>query len=290
MGWFIPLYFGLLLIYSAKSVGIYSPAAIGGTLNILLIGFVFYKPKTIYSIMVIVSIAIVYVCIQTASGVFTYAPLFSEALNKGEYYKNDFWIQSMAILYLPILVVSALFFELLLRQWRRREQKIETLSQIDSLTHVYNRRFMSNYVQELKKKQQHDYAMVILDLDFFKKINDHYGHDAGDTVLCRVASLLKACVADQGVVGRLGGEEFVLILPQLDLEYALDVAEHCRSTIAQEMIMLQDGRLLSVTASFGVASAFEHMLMDEVSRLADQALYQAKHEGRNQVRYASTLM
>lgn len=290
MGWFIPLYFGLLLIYSAHTVGIYSPAAVGGTLNILLIGFVFYKPKTIYSIMFIVGIAIVYVCMGTASGDIPYAPLFSEALNQSEYYKNDFWIQSMAILYLPILLVSALFFELLLRQWRRREQKIETLSQIDSLTNVYNRRSISHYIQNLQKKPSCVYAMMILDLDFFKKVNDQYGHDVGDAVLCRVAHLLKETIAQQGIVGRLGGEEFVVILPDMTLASALQSAEHCRSQIEQHHLQLKDGRVLTVTASFGVAMADQSMAIDDVSRLADQALYQSKEKGRNQVSYASAML
>lgn len=285
MGWFMPLYFGLLLLYSAKSVGLYSPAAIGGTLNILLIGFVFYKPKVIYSIMVVVAIYFVSMCLMTANGALAYAPLFSDQLNQSDLYKNTFWLKSMVVLYSPILIVSALFFELLLRQWRRRESKIETLSQIDSLTEVYNRRFLTSFTQKLQIKQSFHYAMIILDLDYFKKINDQYGHDAGDQVLISVAQILKKSVRVQDVVGRLGGEEFALILVDRNMQQAIEVAERCREEIAQSNMELADHTILKVTASFGVAVAQQGMNMDEVTHQADRALYLAKEKGRNQVQF-----
>lgn len=281
MGWFIPLYFGLLLIYSAYTVGLYSPAAMGGILNILLIGFVFYKPKIIYSIMVIISIVLFMMCYYTSTGELRYAPLFSERLNSSEIYKNHFWLQSMAILYLPILVISAFFFEVLLRQWRRRENKIETLSQVDSLTNVFNRRYTNQYISHLRSKQNTSYAMVILDLDYFKRINDTYGHDAGDEVLKCVAKILKDNVRDKDIVGRLGGEEFVLILPNQNLHQALEISERCRSVIEKQEIQISDNKSLKVTASFGVAVAESHMTMDDVARIADRSLYISKNKGRN---------
>lgn len=283
MGWFIPLYFGLLLIYSAQTVGVYSPAAVGGTLNILLIGFVFYKPKTIYSIMLIVTLYILYLCSRTASGELPYAPLFSDALNHSEYYKNSFWIQSMAILYLPILVISALFFEILLRQWRRREKSIEYLSQVDGLTKVNNRRYVTDCIQDIHLKQKHSYAMIILDLDYFKKINDSFGHKAGDEVLKKVAVILKSVVRSHDLIGRLGGEEFILILLDQNLQSAKQVAERCRALIESQLITLENGQTINITASFGVAVYEQNRTPDEVSHLADQALYLSKARGRNQV-------
>lgn len=283
MGWFIPLYFGVLLIYSAQTVGIYSPAAVGGTLNILLIGFVLYKPKIIYSIMLIISLLIAYLCHATATGQLAYAPLFSDALNQSEYYKNPFWIKTMAILYLPILLVSALFFEILLRQWRRREKSIEHLSQVDGLTQVNNRRYITDQVHKLHQNHNIAYAMIILDLDFFKKINDSYGHKAGDEVLRKVAEILKSVVRSHDLVGRLGGEEFIMILIDQHLEDALSVAERCRKMIESQNIMLDDGISLKITASFGVAVHAANQSMDDVSHLADQALYLSKARGRNQV-------
>ncbi|QIO09597.1 GGDEF domain-containing protein [Acinetobacter lanii] len=283
MGWFIPLYFGLLLIYSAHTVGIYSPAAMAGVVNILLIGFVFYQPKVIYSIAVIVAVVLVGIGYLTSIDAISYAPLFSERLNNSEFYKNSFWMNSMLILYIPILMISALFFEILLRQWRRRERKIETLSQIDGLTNVYNRRYSTDYAEHLQYKKKLPYALVILDLDYFKKINDNYGHDIGDEVLRRVAQVLKAHVRGNDIVGRFGGEEFVLILPEQNLADAMEVAERCRQAIEMEQIHLADGTLLKVSASFGVALSDSGKHLEDIAKVADQALYLSKNKGRNTV-------
>lgn len=282
LGWVIPLYFGLLLLYSAIFVGLYSPASIGGLLTILMIGFVFYKPKVIYSIAVIVTIVYVAMCLLTAEGRMMYAPLFSDQLNGSHLYSNQFWLKSMVLLYLPILIISALFFEVLLRQWRRRESKIEKLSQTDSLTEVYNRRYLNNFIKNTKSQ----YAMIVLDLDFFKKVNDNYGHESGDLVLCRVAEVLRGVIRTQDIVGRLGGEEFALILSGQDLVQAVEVAERCRKSIEMQEIVLLDGTVLNVTASFGVAVAQRGVSMEEVARLADNALYLSKQRGRNQVQYS----
>ncbi len=281
MGWFIPLFFGLSLIFSAQSCGLYSPAAIGRILTILLIGFVFYKPKVIYSIMLIVTIYFLTMCIMTAKGVIPYAPLFSQQLNQSDLYKNTFWLKSMVILYVPILVVSALFFEILLLQWRRREKKIETLSHMDGLTNVYNRRYTTDFIDKLQKKNNLNYAVIILDLDFFKKINDDYGHEAGDEVLRSISHELKMVVRQQDIVGRLGGEEFIVVLPECDLTQAINIAERCRYHIQSLDIMLKNKEYMHVTASFGVAVSKLHQSMDDVFVLADKALYLSKEKGRN---------
>ncbi|NHB58870.1 GGDEF domain-containing protein [Acinetobacter sp. 194] len=288
MGWFIPLYFGCLLIYSAQTVGIYSPAAMAGIVNILLIGFVFYQPKVIYSIAVIVTVYVVAICYLTSIDVMPYAPLFSEQLNQSNFYKNEFWMKSMAILYIPILIVSALFFEILLSQWRRKEKRIETLSRVDSLTEVYNRRYVSDFLTSLYKSKDSKYSVILLDLDFFKMINDSYGHDAGDEVLRRVAKILKSSMRYHDVVGRFGGEEFILILPNQSLQLAVEIADRCRKAIHNEAMLLPNGEEIHVSASFGVAISEKGKTMHDVIREADQALYRAKSLGRNQVCFLET--
>lgn len=237
----------------------------------------------IYSIAVIVAVVLVGIGYLTSIDAISYAPLFSERLNNSEFYKNSFWMNSMLILYIPILIISALFFEILLRQWRRRERKIETLSQIDGLTNVYNRRFSTDYAEHLQHKKKLPYALVILDLDYFKKINDNYGHDIGDEVLRRVAQVLKAHVRGNDIVGRFGGEEFVLILPEQNLADAMEVAERCRQAIEMEQIHLAGGTLLKVSASFGVALSDSGKHLEDIAKAADQALYLSKNKGRNTV-------
>ena len=176
IGYFVPLYFGLLLIYSAQTVGLYSPATIAGLLHILLIGFVFYRARTIYSIMFIVGIVFITMTYLTYHQIIPYTPLFSDRLNYSAFWKNAFWLKSMSILYLPIFIVSTSLFGILIKQWQNYEQKIKKLNQLDTLTNIYNRRYITKYVQKLEKANQH-YSIAILDLDLFKNVNDDYGHD-----------------------------------------------------------------------------------------------------------------
>ena len=282
MGGFAPLYFGLMLLFSGYTIGFYTPATMAGTVNIFLIGLVLYKRKIIYSIGVVVVIVIGLVGYLTYLGIIPYAPLLSENIDDGDFFRNKFWLESMVILYLPIFVVSALFFEILLSQWRRREKKIKKLSETDALTEVFNRRYIAQKLTLLE--QQSEYAIVLLDLDYFKKINDEYGHEAGDFVLKHVADLLSKTVRVSDVVGRFGGEEFIIILNQQTLTEACDVAERCRSNIQKQPITLTNGITLCITASFGVALSAKGQTKDSTIRMADQALYLAKQEGRNQIR------
>lgn len=283
VSWFIPIYFGVLLIYSAHTVGIYSPAAVAGVINIVLIGFVFYQPKVIMTVTFLMGCCVSIICYMTSQGYIPYAPLFSDALNESKFYQNGFWIQSMAILYLPVFFISMLFFVVILMQWRRREKKIEDLSRLDSLTNVYNRRFTSQFIKSMQAKKKLNYGMILMDLDYFKSVNDTYGHDVGDVVLRRVAQILKLNVRAEDIVGRFGGEEFIIIVPELELSQTIEIAERCRIAIENEDITLDNNDILKITASFGVAHSENHYVMEEMSRLADKALYKSKREGRNKV-------
>ena len=274
-----PVLYGVTMIYSGYTVGIYSVPTISGFVCIVLVGLVFYNRKIIYGIAIPITIFTLVVCYLSSNDLIAYAPLFTEELNQTQVFKNSFWVRSMAELFLPILFVSILFFEILLSQWRRREKKIERLSTTDALTELYNRRYIGD---QLNIISTHLVSVIILDLDYFKKINDSYGHDIGDTVLCRVARILESCVrASDDVVGRFGGEEFILLLPQMDLKQAQDVAEHCRAKISQELIVLKNTQYISISASFGISTSTGDLSKEELMGLADQALYLSKQKGRN---------
>jgi len=121
----------------------------------------------------------------------------------------------------------------------------------------------------------------LLDIDYFKQINDAHGHIAGDEVLRGVVKLVGRLLRKVDIFARYGGEEFILLLPEADLEQGIAVAEKLRLALAAQTVDLGDGQLIQVTASFGVAA----LAGDETSRslisLADEALYDAKHRGRN---------
>ncbi|GAA0478265.1 GGDEF domain-containing protein [Parasphingorhabdus litoris] len=153
----------------------------------------------------------------------------------------------------------------------------------DPLTGLFNRRGLDKYVNEsLGDKKNLGRSLMILDLDHFKKVNDLYGHSAGDQVLIRSADLLQTLTKELGTIARIGGEEFVIILNKMDAEDSQLVAQHLRLSIG--MIThpeLGDNR--SVTASIGLAALFPDESFAMALRRADQALYQAKSEGRNRL-------
>jgi polar amino acid transport system substrate-binding protein len=119
---------------------------------------------------------------------------------------------------------------------------------------------------------------MIIDIDHFKRINDSYGHVVGDEILKRLAQLLTAHVRENDVVGRWGGEEFMILCPETDAEGARALAEHLRQRISQTDFSLGT---MKVTASFGVTDYRDDEMLEETIKRADLALYQAKHDGRN---------
>jgi diguanylate cyclase (GGDEF)-like protein len=130
-------------------------------------------------------------------------------------------------------------------------------------------------------------SVVVMDLDFFKKINDTYGHPAGDEVLVRVTSRLRSCIRQQESLGRYGGEEFIAVLPGSSHEVAYAIAQRMREAVAAEGVSIGDA-VVGVTISVGVCSTdmFPTATTDELIGRADKALYRAKDAGRNRVMQA----
>jgi len=170
---------------------------------------------------------------------------------------------------------------------REREEAVARLREYadrDGLTGIANRRyFEARLADEFSRWQRYggELSMLLFDLDHFKRINDEFGHMAGDTVLRSMAQRVSGVVRKQDLFGRFGGEEFALLLPCTPLDDALYVAEKIRRTIGDEPIEVQ-GVIVPVTASVGAASArtgapdYEGMINE-----ADAALYTAKRQGRN---------
>lgn len=283
VAYFTPAFFGLSMIYNGYTIGIYSPATMAGYISIVLLGLVFYSRKILYSIAAPILVFTAIACYFTSNGMLRYAPVFSQELNDSIVYKNTFWLASMAELYIPIMIVSVLIFEILLTQWRNREQYFELGSKFDSLTNLFNRRHITDVLTRLEKFKLNEYAVILLDLDYFKSINDQYGHDAGDLVLQRVAEILKFNTRESDVVGRFGGEEFIFILNYKHSDEVVDVAERCRIQIQNQVIVLKCMTQINISASFGIAFSKDGASKEAVIRQADQALYLAKEQGRNRV-------
>lgn len=173
-----------------------------------------------------------------------------------------------------------------------REQ--ERLAVTDSLTGLYNRRFFQEMLKlesERCARTGQQMALVVLDLDHFKRINDSYGHPAGDAVLVQVADRVRHAVRDSDIVARYGGEEFVCLLPGAGEEAAVEVAERIRRCVRRTPIRTAPGRDVTVTVSLGLAVAPSAATSDvpgdiDVERLvaaADRVLYEAKSGGRDRV-------
>lgn len=174
-----------------------------------------------------------------------------------------------------------------------REQLARELARMaseDALTGALTRRAFIERVNAMidrKTRSRRHASLLMLDIDHFKSINDTYGHPAGDRVLAAVAGRLRAALRKQDVIGRLGGEEFAVYLPQCSRREALDVAERTRASIEVEPISLQDGGAVAVTVSIGVTTGSESKLtLDRLLDVADKALYEAKNGGRNRAVFA----
>jgi diguanylate cyclase len=166
-------------------------------------------------------------------------------------------------------------------------EELKTASRVDGLTGLFNRRYWQERFDEMHKlciRREKPSTALMLDIDHFKRINDTYGHQAGDKVIKMLAALIKRCVRETDLAGRYGGEEFAIILNDSSVEDAQAVAERIRQ-LAQRLVVEHDGESITFTVSLGLAQ-FSSDFKGAMAWLecADQALYQAKENGRNQYR------
>lgn len=168
----------------------------------------------------------------------------------------------------------------------RLQVALQELAVRDSLTGLYNRRYLDETLERevsRARREGNPLSLVMLDIDHFKKVNDTYGHQVGDEALRMLASTLLADIRAEDVACRYGGEEFLILLPNMPLETAMMRAEAWRSAVEGLCVALGNFRI-TFTVSLGVAAYPEHgKTPDELTRCADRALYRAKNEGRNQI-------
>lgn len=161
----------------------------------------------------------------------------------------------------------------------------------DALTGLYNRRYLETHLGQLIEHAANRgkaLSVLTLDVDFFKAVNDTYGHDAGDRVLQEIAGRIRANIRNIDLACRTGGEEFVIVLPGTDIQTAERVGERIRKAVASRIFNAGPDCQLNITASVGIA-ALEGLedRVDDILKRADQALYRAKREGRNRVMLAA---
>lgn len=203
----------------------------------------------------------------------------SEAINHGDIHK--FFLKPWENEYLTVQMMEALQLHRTLSE----KAHYEHLAITDPVTQVTNHRFFQDQLRrELHTHRNSQVALILFDVDQFKAFNDRFGHPEGDRLLYMIAKTLEKSVSEQGFVSRYGGEEFTLILPNMELKSAHALAEKLRQQIEQMSQPSLTSSPTPVTVSAGLAIFPEHAsTANLLIECADRALYQAKHHGRNQV-------
>lgn len=213
---------------------------------------------------------------------------------------RDETINHVAV-YLLVALMLLLFFEKMRLQWiqlrlieqqqeqviRDRTHELELLARKDALTGLFNRKALDEQLKsevDRATRYQHEMILMMLDIDHFKLVNDNYSHLAGDRVLKEIARILLKTIRTTDFAARFGGEEFIVLLPETDIKEAGQLAERLRREIGDLKVEDEEGQSIDITASIGVAMFPEHAQTPRnLIGKADEALYEAKKQGRNRV-------
>lgn len=277
------MYFGLTLVAASSYIGTLHIAAGVVLLGGPVFGFIVLDRKVVWTTFISSLAALATLSYLSAIGTIPYASAFKTPTDVSS---ELFWTTSSWLFAAPHIIFIILIADQTLNRWRKREDTIRELSRTDGLTGTHNRRSIIEMLdKETARTHRHGppLCVVLLDLDHFKKINDTWGHPMGDRVLIETARLLRSSIRQCDAVGRYGGEEFLLLLPDTSLPGASTLVERCRANLAELVITSDSGERIPVSGSFGLVcnehylSASTEMLIKE----ADDALYRAKEGGRN---------
>ena len=196
---------------------------------------------------------------------------------------NDSELTDSGMIFKPLSDRLVTFLEATTDDLNETIKELQQLAQHDQLTGLFNRRSLDKDIEQrlLKRRRRSDqgFAVLMYDIDHFKEVNDTYGHEVGDVVLKELSHRVRAMVRDEDVVGRWGGEEFLIIADSISADDAYSLAERIRATVESEPFPIVG----KVTVSFGVACAQEGDTPSSLFARVDMALYAAKHSGRNRV-------
>jgi diguanylate cyclase (GGDEF)-like protein len=280
-------YFAIAAASMVFDIGILGIST-GGILTVgPMVGFILFRRAPVLAATVTSVTCIVVLAYASALGWVPYAPMASLTL-PGWQLATPFWVFTHYLFFVPVMGVGLMLAVQIFGRWREREAQFRALSLTDALTGVHNRRsILALLDREVARtfRLGPPLAVVILDLDHFKKINDTYGHPTGDRVLQEAARALTASLRKSDAVGRYGGEEFLLLLPDTSMEGAVVLAERCRQQVAALEISADNGERFRISASFGLASNEKDYCLygETLVKVADGALYRAKESGRNRV-------
>ncbi len=213
-----------------------------------------------------------------------------------QFYATNHTILADSTIYISLriglfmLALSPLILCIISQNRNELFKRVLYLANHDSLTRTMNRHFFfqkGEYLLQYAKTME--FSVIMLDIDYFKRLNDHFGHHVGDKVLQHFAQIVRNNLRAQDLFARIGGEEFVLLLWNTEPSEARLIAERIRDLVEKTPMHQSDGSPLYITVSVGITHQNEPQAQDlqNLINIADQALYQAKHRGRNQVVLAS---
>ncbi|GAB3092006.1 GGDEF domain-containing protein [Pseudomaricurvus hydrocarbonicus] len=287
----------LLKVFNPENTYVYSASLILSVLCILMVYLVYTGgvantgPLWIY---LLPPVAMFFTGMKrglVVVGVFTVVVWFMLLYRDGALLKASYPVEfKLRLLYsfLTVAFLSASYEfsrQVALRHFQRLNDQFQRQAQKDFLTDLLNRRGMMEAIEReyhRSRRFDHDMSLVLCDVDYFKRVNDQYGHEAGDYVLKRLASVLLEELRGQDQVSRWGGEEFMILLPETDASNAEYLAERLRLRV-QQTIFEYNGQRIPVSISLGVCKADTNESVADVIREADKHLYMAKDSGRNKV-------
>jgi diguanylate cyclase (GGDEF)-like protein len=266
-----------------------------GTLNVVtglvmmgapMLGLILFSMRQVLTVFIVGLLVITGLSLLSALNVIPYAPILNQSQSSSAYH-SLYWTVCLMVAGGLYVIYQTIIMSAMVNAWRSREHDVRTLSQTDALTGVANRRhILENLDQLLLSQRQIDapVSVLMVDIDHFKKINDNHGHLIGDQALSSTARALRDCLRQGDLIGRYGGEEFLIILPGAAQAHALEIAQRCRKSISS-LVIDADGAALPLTASIGLASRTNGDIesSDHIIHLADEAMYEAKKAGRNRV-------
>jgi diguanylate cyclase (GGDEF)-like protein len=280
-------FFSLSLVAMSYSIGTASFCAGLVLLGAPVFGFILLDRKAVWGATMTALIVLMGLSYITAYGLLPYAPVMITPMDQ---VSRLFWMNSVFFFAAPFFIPIILMADQMLMWWREREEKIRYMSRTDALTNIHNRfSILSILDVEVARSMRirEPLSVVILDLDHFKRVNDQWGHPTGDLVLKTAAEVLRQNIREVDSLGRYGGEEFIIILPNSEQNEAQKIIERCRTALAQTNILSESKVLINVTASFGVVNVIQSVEQNIESysliKTADEALYIAKNNGRNRI-------
>lgn len=217
-------------------------------------------------------------------------PIFN-IYESNHYHLRDAWFSLFISLFLLLGIIQ---IKKLLFQVENNLIALESIAQYDPLTHSLSRtEIMHRIYEEIDRsyRSKSSFALMEIDIDHFKAVNDRFGHEEGDTVLVGLVQDSKKNIRSIDSIGRIGGEEFLILLPNTKIQAAMQIAERLRSDIAQKTYQLKSCESVQITISIGITT-FDPVqmtnyqrgdLLEELIRQADMAMYEAKNNGRNRV-------